>query len=501
MSVFFQILFLSLGLSFHALASKAKSQEMIWFEGGVEEAFKSAKTQNKPLFLYWGAVWCPPCNQMKKTVFTTSVFQQEVSQFIAVYLDGDTKAAQIWGEKLKSFSYPTMLILDPNGREISRLPTGLDAKSYVKLMSQIRNNLKSLKELIAGARQGALNESEWSMLANYSWSQDEGQNVSETELAELFNLFTEQTSKRQEFKKAHLRFFLMSLDQQKNKEDYLISNEIHLKLKSLLVDDKSVYDNREYFFYGFWDLLKKIQAKDKAKFDELSQLWLDSIHKISKRSDLSTGEKLLCILPQLQAEKDNKKVTEQLKRKLLNAVKAADKEAKDAYSRQSVMSTAIWLLTDFEMQNEAYEYALKETRRSTAPYYFMSDLGSIEKKRGNLSKSHEWHRQAWESTQRQGRATRLQWGVGYLLSLLDDDKTDLELLTKTFSEMMSDNLLNKDAFAGRNKKRLERITKSIRKSSRATELQKRFSNSFKSLCEKEKHSECDFWTKELAGVN
>ena len=57
---------------------------------------------NKPLFLYWGAVWCPPCNQIKKTIFTRREFQEKMKLFLPVYLDGDTKSAQIWGEKLKA---------------------------------------------------------------------------------------------------------------------------------------------------------------------------------------------------------------------------------------------------------------------------------------------------------------------------------------------------------------------------------------------------------------
>ena len=45
-----------------------------WHPGSVEEAFEEAERSAKPLFLYWGAVWCPPCNAMKSTLFQQPEF-------------------------------------------------------------------------------------------------------------------------------------------------------------------------------------------------------------------------------------------------------------------------------------------------------------------------------------------------------------------------------------------------------------------------------------------
>ncbi|MDH5177988.1 MAG: thioredoxin family protein, partial [Gammaproteobacteria bacterium] len=40
-----------------------------WFKGDVDAAFAAAKAANKPVFLYWSAEWCPPCAQIKTTIF------------------------------------------------------------------------------------------------------------------------------------------------------------------------------------------------------------------------------------------------------------------------------------------------------------------------------------------------------------------------------------------------------------------------------------------------
>src|SRR6187549_726315 len=40
----------------------------------VDAAFASARSENKPVFVYWGAKWCPPCNQVKATLFNRQDF-------------------------------------------------------------------------------------------------------------------------------------------------------------------------------------------------------------------------------------------------------------------------------------------------------------------------------------------------------------------------------------------------------------------------------------------
>ena len=92
-----------------------------WFDGDVDAAFATAKTANKPLFLYWGAEWCPPCAQIKATIFNRREFQERSRMFLPVYLDGDTPGAQKQGEKFGVIGYPTMILFRPDGTEMITL--------------------------------------------------------------------------------------------------------------------------------------------------------------------------------------------------------------------------------------------------------------------------------------------------------------------------------------------------------------------------------------------
>ena len=88
----------------------------------LDAVFTQARADNKPVFLYWGAVWCPPCNQIKATVFNRQDFIDRSSFFVPVYLDGDTPGAQKLGARFKVRGYPTMILFKPDGTELTRLP-------------------------------------------------------------------------------------------------------------------------------------------------------------------------------------------------------------------------------------------------------------------------------------------------------------------------------------------------------------------------------------------
>ena len=70
---------------------KAAHQKINWYPWG-EEAFETAKKENKPVFLSTGAVWCHWCHVMAKECFENDEIAQLLNErFISVKLDRDER--------------------------------------------------------------------------------------------------------------------------------------------------------------------------------------------------------------------------------------------------------------------------------------------------------------------------------------------------------------------------------------------------------------------------
>lgn len=94
----------------------------------LEKALKQAAAEKKPVLVeFTGSDWCPPCIAMRKNVFSKKEFIDAASKkFILVELDfprGNKELAaknQPHAEKFRIEGFPTVVLLDSDGKEFSR---------------------------------------------------------------------------------------------------------------------------------------------------------------------------------------------------------------------------------------------------------------------------------------------------------------------------------------------------------------------------------------------
>jgi thiol-disulfide isomerase/thioredoxin len=152
-------------------ADQADVPGIDWFGGDVAAAFAAATQSGKPVFLYWGASWCPSCQQLKSSVFSRGDFILKTRQFVAVYLDGDSPGAQKWGERFQVSGYPTVVVLRADQREITRISGGIDLSLYADLLDAALGDLEPMREVLATLEENpsALSAAECRRLACYAW--------------------------------------------------------------------------------------------------------------------------------------------------------------------------------------------------------------------------------------------------------------------------------------------------------------------------------------------
>ena len=109
---------------------------------------------------------------------------------MAVPVDGDRPGAQKLGARFKVRGYPTVILMNPQGAEITRLPGEADAQQVMAVLRAGLSGGRPIQQVLADARSGkALSTNEWRTLAYYSWETDESQLVAPAQrpnlLAEL----------------------------------------------------------------------------------------------------------------------------------------------------------------------------------------------------------------------------------------------------------------------------------------------------------------------------
>jgi thiol:disulfide interchange protein len=70
-------------------ASGESDHERIQWRTDFKSAVTESQSTHKPLFLYFTATWCEPCQSLKHTTWASADVEKELSNFVPVKIDVD----------------------------------------------------------------------------------------------------------------------------------------------------------------------------------------------------------------------------------------------------------------------------------------------------------------------------------------------------------------------------------------------------------------------------
>ena len=128
------------------LCLTASGQGLEFIKGDLKEALKKAKAENKQVFIDFTATWCVPCKKMEENVFSKEEVGTYYNQhFVCCQIDIDQykDIAKKYGIR----SIPTVLYLNPNGKEVKRVVGSMGIPRFLHMARVVKGEEASFDKL------------------------------------------------------------------------------------------------------------------------------------------------------------------------------------------------------------------------------------------------------------------------------------------------------------------------------------------------------------------
>ena len=447
-------------------------RDIAWLDGSLQGAFVVAKRENRPVLLYWGAEWCPFCHTLKSKVFSRPDFIAKSHLFLPVYLDGDDDGAQKWGEQFGIQGYPTLIVLDPDRREIIRLGAGRDVAQYAALLDTALADVQPVDALLQSAVDGKqLSADECRRLAYNSWELDTLDANDYGKRADQLLAAAAHCPANQSLEHASLTIYAAYYAANADSAALDATNAVPSARLVALTDQVSAILAQRSLAVASADALqilddsffKAVLARGRMFAPALRDSYVGTMDAAASDARYVEADQLGFIDAKLRALKalggPKAKLPADAVASANQRIDSALDAEQDPYVRSGLVNAALNILEDTGELPKAYQIAKAEMARSNTPYYYEADLAEVAEKMGQKDEALSLLDQAYRESQ--GAATRFQWGQLYVSGLLRMTPKDSARIQQAGAAVL-DELDGPDRIYRRARVRLERLDHELR---------------------------------------
>ncbi len=105
-------------------------------------SFEIAQKENKPIAIYFWAVWCQYCAKFQSDTLGNPEVKKVLENdyvLVAMDLDIDRDVANTY----RVTAPPAVVFLDPKGNELDRISGAVDANYFLPIATQVRDKVRS----------------------------------------------------------------------------------------------------------------------------------------------------------------------------------------------------------------------------------------------------------------------------------------------------------------------------------------------------------------------
>lgn len=419
-----------------------------WFKGDVDAAFAAAQASNKPVLLYWGAQWCPPCKQLKSAVFSRPDFIEKSKLFVDVYLDGDLPDAQKWGDAFRVTGYPTVVVFKPDRTEITRIAGNMDLSLYAGVLDDALGDVRPVRQIVDLAVRGdaPLDAGDCRRLAYNAFDLDDEGVFDSARLQAAFENAARLCPT--ELAKERARFPVLAAAEAATLQADAIEGgaKADKQLAALILRVNGLLANRELAMSNA-DALRSLPKEFYlAARQTVPQAAPELRARIMAVADATTANPEFAPADQLAAQlmkvrvaqayaKDGKTPTDVRASALATSEKMLAVKM-EPYVRAGVVNSAINIYIALGDWEKARDLLALEASTSNTPHYYIGDLADVEEHLGDEPRALELLAEAYHKAR--GPASRFQWGYNYLSGLLRMAPDDTATIEKVGTEVMAE---------------------------------------------------------------